>query len=78
MFSTLVVETTGVPLDNWVAVTWHNRSPKNTLRFKLVPTATHRAVAVHLRLALEAFGLSELVALRVQITGFAAYVETDC
>ena len=37
-----------------------------------VPTpTTHRTVTVHLRLTLKAFGLSELIALCVQSTGFA-------
>ena len=35
------------------------------------PTSTHRTVTVHLRLTLEAFSLSELIALHVQIAGFA-------
>jgi hypothetical protein len=36
-----------------------------------VPTATHRAVSVHLRLTLKALGLGEFIAPHIQIAGFS-------
>jgi len=41
---------------------------------EVLTNTAHRAVAVHLRLTLKAFSLSEFVALRGQIAGFAVYM----